>query len=378
MMRGIDKKRGEKAKRNRAFAPAFALIAVVAVSGCSSVPDAINPAEWYRSATGEEKTETAPPPGDEAAFPKASRVDQQIAARDNRSGGLSADVEGRKYADSIARQEEEAANSLYNQAPAAPNVERAAPPPPTATPVAPVTPAPTPMPAAAAPAPAPAPQVAATSPAAPTRTTAPNFGVEGMQGRLAQQLAEIRARAADQGSLLPQDLTYGGDSPSTIVVSSSGIEQQQSNSLSVYGTPSATANNFGGAARIDNDGALPLPAGSTRVATILFKNGSASLDSTDRKVLADVVRLQQKSGSKVRVIGHASQRTRNMEISQHKLANLKVSEKRANQVAAELRKLGISGDSILVAAVGDNQPEYLEIMPSGEAGNRRAEIYFSN
>ncbi len=387
-MRGNETKQGGGKRLNRWAAPLVALLAVIAVSGCSSVPDEINPAEWYKSATGEEKAETTPPPGSESEFPNAGRVEQQVAARDNRSGGLTADVEGRKYADAIPRQGADTENSLYNDAPpAAPNVEASQPAPPPPAPATPVVsapaqaPAPAPMPTpspqtAAAPAPAPAPASNATA------TNSQEFGVEGMRDRLAQQLAEIRARAADRGSLMPQDLAYGSDSQPTIVVSSAGIEQQQASSLSVYGSEGAATaalpNNFGGAARIDNDGALPLPAGSKKIATILFNNGSAALDSNDKRILADVVRLQRESGSKVRVIGHASQRTANMDFAQHKTTNLKVSARRANQIADELKKLGIPNGSILVAAVGDNQPQYLEIMPSGEAGNRRAEIYFSN
>lgn len=396
MKRGIDSKWGEGKRIGRRLIPALAMLAVVALSGCSSVPDAINPAEWYKSATGEERTEAAPPPGANDSFPSASRVDQQAAARDNRSGGLSADVEGRKYADSIPRQNEDAKNSLYasnDQPPAAPKMDGPAAPP--ASPAPAVSEAPAPAPAKT-PAPAPAPtqtaappaptQQMAAAPAAPPPAQpaasgeAPAFGTEGMRDRLAQQLAEIRARAADQGSLLPQDLAYANEQQPTIVVSSAGIEQQQSSSLSVMGDGAVPAmpNDFGGADRIDNDGALPLPAGTKKVATILFGNGSAALDTNDRRILADVVRLQRESGSKVRVIGHASQRTQNMDIAAHKIANLKVSEKRAQQIAAELRKMGIAQGDILVAAVGDNQPVYLEIMPSGEAGNRRAEIYFSN
>ena len=390
-MRGIETKQGGGQWQFRWSAPLVALLAVIALSGCSSVPDEINPAEWYKSATGEEKTETTPPPGRESDFPKASRVEQQVAARDNRSGGLTADVEGRKYADAIPRQGTDSENSLYKDAPpAAPNVEASQPAPPPPAPATPVVSAPAPAPVPApmpTPAPTRAPQMAATpeptpAPAQATASNSQEFGVEGMRDRLAQQLVEIRARAADQGSLMPQDLAYGSDSQPTIVVSSAGIEQQQASSLSVFGGDGdATAtlpNNFGGAARIDNDGALPLPVGSKKIATILFNNGSAALDTNDRRILADVVRLQRESGSKVRVIGHASQRTANMDFAQHKSTNLQVSARRANQIADELRKLGIPNGSILVAAVGDNQPQYLEIMPSGEAGNRRAEIYFSN
>ena len=67
-----------------------------------------------------------------------------------------------------------------------------------------------------------------------------------------------------------------------------------------------------------------------------------------------------------------------MDPSQHAITNLKVSEKRANRVANILRQMGVSSNQVLVAAVGDNEPVFLEVMPSGEAGNRRAEIYLTN
>jgi len=127
-----------------------------------------------------------------------------------------------------------------------------------------------------------------------------------------------------------------------------------------------------------NNGALPLPSGSTRVATIQFPNGSAALSSHDRKILSDVARLQKQSNGVIRIVGHASLRTRNMDPSQHAITNLKVSEKRANRVANILRQMGVSSNQVLVAAVGDNEPVFLEVMPSGEAGNRRAEIYLTN
>ena len=91
-----------------------------------------------------------------------------------------------------------------------------------------------------------------------------------------------------------------------------------------------------------------------------------------------MAQLQRQHNATVRVIGHASQRTRNMDPSRHKQANYEVSVQRANQVATELQRLGIAPDRILTAAVGDNNPIYLEVMPSGEAGNRRTEIYLSN
>ena len=378
--------------------PLLTMLCVTLLSACSSVPDAVNPAEWYRSATADgtasadgtannelQADRGKGAPGSDSAFPSVSRVDQQIAARDKRTEGLAADVEGRRYADGIARQGQDAQNSLYgDKPPAAPQMEQPTVAAPAPQPAAP-TPQPTPTPQPATPAPSATAQATPQPAPAPAQTastaTDPSAGVDGMRDRLAQQLAEIRARAADRGSLLPEDLTYGSDTEPTVIVSSAGIETERAMSLSgqdgsLSQQPSLSA--FANPGQVENLGALPIPADAKWVATILFGNGSAALDARDRQILADVVRLQKQNGSKVRIIGHASQRTRNIDPAQHKLANLKMSVGRANQVADELRKMGVAADNILVAAVGDNNPVYLEIMPSGEAGNRRAEIYLSN
>ena len=56
----------------------------------------------------------------------------------------------------------------------------------------------------------------------------------------------------------------------------------------------------------------------------------------------------------------------------------KVSADRAESVARALERSGVSRDRITVLAKSDAAPIYYESMPSGEAGNRRAEIYFTN
>jgi len=112
-----------------------------------------------------------------------------------------------------------------------------------------------------------------------------------------------------------------------------------------------------------------------RVATIQFENGSASLSASDRRILADVRQLQRERGGRIHIVGHASSRTRTMDPVQHKMVNFKVSVDRANIVARELMRLGTKQDELLVDAVSDTSPVFYEFMPSGEAGNRRAEIY---
>lgn len=119
-----------------------------------------------------------------------------------------------------------------------------------------------------------------------------------------------------------------------------------------------------------------LPPGATKVATILFPKGSAELDARDRRILGDVFRLHRQRGGKMRVIGHASRRTRNLDAATHKMVNYRISAARADSVARELIRRGVRANEISVDARADSEPIYYEIMPSGEAGNRRAEIYF--
>ncbi len=394
MKRTLDTMAGKTGQHRLLKCMMIAIGSSLALSACSKVPDAINPAAWYDSSNSSAANESANPndgkidkqtSGD---TPNLARVDQQMAQRENMTSGLTADTEGRKYADSVQRQDEAAQSSLYaeDKAPAAPQVEAqgAAPAPQPATPVT----------TAEA---APAPTITTKAPSTPTVTQSsqqttdqgnvtsvssgpdPTYGVDpGMRDRLRQQLAEIQARAADQGSLLPSDLNNAGDGNSTVIISSGGVETSMAASAMQFQNVGSQPLAGLATGPVSNNGALPLPSASTKVATILFRNGSSGLDANDRKILADVARLQRENNATVRVIGHASQRTRNLDISTHKMANYKVSIKRANQVATELQRMGIASEKILTAAVGDNHPIYLEVMPSGEAGNRRTEIYLSN
>jgi flagellar motor protein MotB len=116
-------------------------------------------------------------------------------------------------------------------------------------------------------------------------------------------------------------------------------------------------------------------ARSQRVAVIYFADGSANLSGRDLQVLGQVAALQRQYGGVLRVIGHASSRTGAMDITRHKLANFNVSLARANAVARALTTAGVPGRFLYVGAVSDSQPVYYEIIPTGEAGNRRAEIY---
>ncbi len=118
------------------------------------------------------------------------------------------------------------------------------------------------------------------------------------------------------------------------------------------------------------------PSGETRpVALIYFADASSALDANAHRVLREVVRLQRENGGLVRVVGHASARTGTDDLLRQKIGNLRMSLARANAVAAALADMGVPADRIQVAGAGDTELIYDESSPTGEAGNRRAEIY---
>jgi len=345
--------------QHTAFGVMFITVAVL--GGCSSVPDAINPVEWYKSTeeffTGDDKegqaaqkTDTKasqlkadrgkPAPGADKPFPNLSKV----------PSGLRADTERRKYAKSISRQGD--AKNVLTQEPSArkPQPARVAstPPPPKA---------------------APAPRVTSVSPAAAQKLLPP-----------------VRLRPPSQ--MAAPSLKY--DPFQTIVVSSKGMEmgaQSQSMQQPVMRqqvlpsrslaqlTQQATPSYPSGAVKARQP---TMGQGMVKVASILFTNGSSKLSQRDRQILGDIAQIQRESGGRpLVVVGHASSRTRDMKSLKHRHVNLRLSQNRANIVAGALRRLGIPGQSVQAQAVGDTQPVYYEVMPSGEAGNRRADIYIN-
>jgi outer membrane protein OmpA-like peptidoglycan-associated protein len=110
------------------------------------------------------------------------------------------------------------------------------------------------------------------------------------------------------------------------------------------------------------------------IGLIYFEHGSASLDREAHSVLRNIAQIAQ-SGGTVQIIGHASMRTKTMDLTDHKLVNFDVSVQRAGAVANELIRLGVRPEQVQIAGAGDQLPVFAEFMPTGEAGNRRTEIY---
>lgn len=114
---------------------------------------------------------------------------------------------------------------------------------------------------------------------------------------------------------------------------------------------------------------------SVQVATIYFPDGSASLTGLDQQVVRQVAQVARRTGGIVRIIGHSSVGDPAASTNSRQRGNYRVSLKRANAVAAELRRHGVPVDRVQVSARGDSEPVYLETAATGAAGNRRAEVY---
>jgi len=124
--------------------------------------------------------------------------------------------------------------------------------------------------------------------------------------------------------------------------------------------------------------ATPGAAPAGMVGVIHFAHASTALDSRDRQILRQVAQLWRERGGRLRLLGHASSRTDPLDAERHAEVNLRISRQRAEAVAAELRQAGVPADALLVEAVGDRGRVYHEFMVTGEAGNRRVEIYLLN
>lgn len=114
---------------------------------------------------------------------------------------------------------------------------------------------------------------------------------------------------------------------------------------------------------------------STHVAVIYYVYGSKRLSDHDRVVLSQVADQQRATGAVVRVVGHASARANNDDPVESKIANFTIALDRARIVATELTRLGVPANRIHVGSASDTQPAYSNSTPSGEAANRRTDIY---
>ena len=129
--------------------------------------------------------------------------------------------------------------------------------------------------------------------------------------------------------------------------------------------------------KVEDDSEPQGPSMHYLAETIYFENGGAVVDASYRSVLRKLAKIVKENDAMVTVYGFASSRTRDTDPATHKLANFKVSAKRAENTAKALRRAGVPADKITTQAMSDSMPMYQEVMPEGERLNRRAEIYLT-
>ena len=366
-----------------------AVLLSVMLGGCSSVPDVVNPVKWYEKTTdffsGDNQaavTASNEPGGNQGlsadpAAPAPAPTAQVAAA----PSGLSADQPSGNYASPPIERQGAPSDVLRPQV--AGQMPDGAPVP-AAQPTMPVMAAPVAPPAAMAPtSPSVSSQMASAPPSAPLMPSSPTAMPErpaSMSMADAPPPPVFNAPANAVGAL-------GGDDFGTVVINSSGMDSMPSQPTPRFEMGAQTAQTTSGSASsamfpepgttTSGQVAMAAPAGMTRVATIHFANNSSLLDARDRSILGAVIQLQKERGGQVVVVGHASSRTRDMDYIAHQMVNFEVSMERAATIGNVLKDMGLSGEQLEVQAVSDTTPLYLEVMPSGEAGNRRVEIYLT-
>ena len=78
----------------------------------------------------------------------------------------------------------------------------------------------------------------------------------------------------------------------------------------------------------------------------------------------------------IKIIGQAIERTKDMPITEHKIVNFMISDKRAHSVAnIFIDKHNFPSDKLTTEAVSDTKPLFKEIMPAGTKANQRTEIF---
>lgn len=370
----------------------------VVLGGCSSVPDAVNPVKWYEKTTdffsGDAQAANTAPASNQglSADPDAPApaAPQQVASAPS---GLNADAASSNYASPPIDRQGTASDVLRGEVAiaAAPTVPLAQPTVPVmAVPVAPLAPAPAVAPVApvasvasvASVVPV-APSVMAAAPVAPAPAaiapmpSGPTFERPASMSMAGAPPPPVFNAPANAVPALSDDVFE------TVVINSSGMSTVppglRPSAIKAAGLPQmANGAMFPepGSTTITRVGGVS-PNGMTRVATIHFANNSSVLDARDRSILGAVIQLQRERGGQVVVVGHASSRTRDMDYITHRMVNFQISVERAASIGNVLKNLGLEGEALEVQAVSDSTPLYMEVMPSGEAGNRRVEIYLA-
>lgn len=301
------------------------------LAACSSVPDAVNPIEWYKgtrdwvTGSDEEKAKDAPAGAKTQArteeagdFPSLSTVPERPAVtpenqRALAAKGLAADAQRSKYSDEEIRRDTgvgaarpAGVSSQVTSVPAQPSVAQA--------PLGAVPPR-------------------------PPASTQPSGQPVSAQSVFQQRLAEQSSNRLTPEMMMQGFFTGPGTAPPA--------------------TASA-APALGAAGQAPKSQML----GQAAALAIPFELGSAELTPTAQSQLRQVAQSAVAQGKRLRIVGHTSNRMTDSAGSGD------ISAARANAVARAIVGLGVPPGAVTVMALADTQP-----VSSVEAANRRVEIF---
>jgi outer membrane protein OmpA-like peptidoglycan-associated protein len=378
-------------------------VTALGVSGCSSVPNAVNPVSWYRDATGLSKNDNLGKgeneqnlaEGSNEPYPNLGNVpsapDNQLSGvdRDKLVKSLVADRNNAQYsADNLragdvastvpppappAPKTDTKSSATLSSAPAPATPPAPQPPAPTvaSSPVAPPPPVPTPSPAKTAAA-VPSPQ-AATPPAVPAnRTAASNTQQQQQQRKPSTRGSEAPPAESSLQSpsipKLPQGETMAPPPPPP--TRSAPPSNQAASAAPPPSTRAPLLRPPGSAATQQatapaNAPAVHRPGVSYRVADVSFASGSAYLSGALRGTIAEIVKIHADEGGTIRIVGFGESTGKDAAV-----AGLTLALDRAQAVAVALTDSGVSARDIAVEAA--------PVAAKGGADAPRAEIYLEH
>lgn len=329
-----------EAKRHPAWLRVMALgTAALLLGGCSWLPNALNPIEWYRDVTGasshddetgSERNAQNLAAGGKQPYPNLGSVPKppdtalSTAEREKLQKGLVADRANARYSDEELRQGRT------------------------------VPPLPGEAPAAATPAVA-----GGAAPEPPTGgATASGEGSPSAPGGTPRRTPPTRGSAtAPQESPLVAPQVRGtpeGEAPHAPPPAPAGVPQGshqpsggRQTALVLPPAPPATAPSQPAAMRAPNTGRRANVV--LQAAEIMFTGGGTSLGEQDNRNLADVAKLAQNAAAHLRVIGYMRSAAAG-DAADRELQAFNGALDRANAVAQVLIKLGVAANRITVQA----------------------------
>lgn len=321
----------------------LAALVVAAVSGCSSVPDAINPVEWYKGAA-----DAISSPEPQVATPRTTKGSSE--GENPVPQGLVGDRANSKYATSVRREVTPTKPLAKRTAPTPTELAQAAPSPQPAAPqvaaVATQPQAPVAVAQAPQPQPSPAPQPARivdTGPASPpdrvemNPPTRPDIPERVAAAQTAAQPAPIR---------MPKQL---GEQYQRRLAESSGVQPVENVAAAGPGFELKPPKSMRTAAGKGLSTPPPQPSVSSQVAAVSFHPGSSVLSSEDLRAIDAVAKLHRSNGGTIRIVGTPPAPVYAGYGSPPGLG-FEASMQRANAVAVELVKRGVPAAKLLVGA----------------------------